>query len=97
MKIKLNEIDVLELTETQKKVICHDIHEDIFEDECKRRLEWVLKHKYEQCFKRLKEEWEPKLKTSGISMIPTDEEAFAELVFSQSEYKNRKQREQDEA
>lgn len=50
-------------------------------------------HKYEQCFDRLKKEWEPKLKAAGVAMIPTDNDAFAQLVFSQSGYKNRKVRE----
>lgn len=40
-----------------------------------------------------KREWEPKLKSRGVAMIPTDDEAFAELIFSQPDYKNRSQRE----
>jgi hypothetical protein len=59
----------------------------------KRRLHWVLTHKLECCFERLKKEWEPKLKANGVKMIPTDPEEFAELVFSQPDYENRSQRE----
>lgn len=91
MKIKINDEELFELTEVQKKVICNDIDEEIFEEDCKRRLEWVLMHKYDQCLKRLKEEWEPRL-SARVSMIPTDPEAFAKLVFSQPDYEDRKQR-----
>jgi len=59
----------------------------------KRRLEWILMSKYEQCFKRLKEEWDPKLAVNGVDMIPTNPDAYAKLVFSQPDYKNRSTRE----
>lgn len=93
MKISVDDKELFTLTETQKKVIMNDISEDIFEDDMKRRLQWVLMHKWERCFERLKKEWEPKLKQAGIKMIPTDEEEFANLVFSQSSYQDRKNRE----
>lgn len=93
MKISVNDQELFSLSETQKKVIKNDIHEDIFEDDMRRRLHYILTHKYERCFERLKKEWEPKLKEKGVAMLPTNEAAFAELVFSQPEYKNRAQRE----
>jgi hypothetical protein len=94
MKISVNDQELFKLSETQKKVIKNDIHEDIFEDDMKRRLKWVLfDEKYKKCFERLKKEWEPKLKERGIEMFPSNDEAFAELIFSQPDYKNRSQRE----
>jgi hypothetical protein len=93
MKISIDNQECFSLSETQKKVIKNDIHDDKFELDMKNRLKYVLTHKYEQCFKRLKEEWEPKLAKS-LDSIPTDPEKFAELVFMQSEYKNRKQRDE---
>lgn len=56
------------------------------------RMAWILKHKYEQCLKRLKMEWIPKLEQRGVERIPSNEEEFCELVFSQRDYKNRSQR-----
>ncbi len=92
MKISVDDQECFCLSETQKKVIKNDIHEDEFENDMKRRLQYILMHKYERCFERLKKEWEPKLKANGVAMIPTDSDAFAELVFAQVEYKGRKQR-----
>lgn len=92
MKVSVNDKELFSLNETQKSVIKNDIHEDEFESDMKRRLQWVLTHKYERCFERLKREWEPKLKAKGIQSIPLDNDAFAQLVFSQSEYKGRKDR-----
>jgi hypothetical protein len=91
MKIKINNREIFELSETQKKVIKNDIHDDEFDADMERRLKYILSHKYEQCFKRLKAEWEPKLKTK-LESIPTNDDAFAELVFSQPDYKSRKTR-----
>jgi hypothetical protein len=95
MKIKVNNEDLFELSETQKKVIKNDIHEDEFEDDMKRRLKYILTHKYDECFKRLKAEWETKLVAKGVAQLPTNKDDFANLVFSQPEYKNRKQRDQE--
>jgi hypothetical protein len=92
MRISVDGKDCFELTETQKKVICNDIHEDVFEADMKRRLQYILMHKYESCFSRLKAEWEPKLKANGIKAYPVDEDEFAKLVFSQPNYKCRKDR-----
>ncbi len=95
MKIKVDNIDLFELSEMQKNVIKNDIHDDEFEDDMKRRLRYIIMHKYEECFKRLKSEWEPKLAAQGVPQIPTDKDAFAKLVFSQSNYKNRSAREME--
>ena len=91
MKLKLDDKELLEISEIMLKVIANDIKEDVVGD-VERRLIWVITHKYEQCFKRLKAEWDPKLaeKERGISMIPTDRIKYAELVFSQPDYKLRR-------
>lgn len=93
MKISVDDQEIFTLTEVQKKVIKNDIPEDVFENDMKRRLNWVLQHKYERCFERLKKEWEPKLKSNGVQLIPVNNDQFASLVFSQLDYKNRSQRE----
>jgi hypothetical protein len=92
MKILVDNKLILELNETQKKVIKDEIHEDIFEEDMKRRLSWVLTHKYNEVFKKLKQEWDPKLEANGIKMIPTDKDEYAKLVFSQPDYKSKDQR-----
>jgi len=95
MKIKIDNTDVFELTETQKKVLKDNIDEDIFDADIQRRVRWVIEHKYERCFEKLKREWEPKLAAKGIESFPSNMDAFAELVFSQPEYKSRKQKRLD--
>lgn len=93
MKIAVDGQELFELTETQCRVIKNDIHDDVFYEDMKRRLHYILTHKYEQCFLRLRQEWDPKLKQLGVAMIPLDEEAYAQLVFAQPSYKSRSQRE----
>ncbi len=95
MKISIDDQEIFTLTETQKKVIKHDIHEEIFDEEMKRRIQYVIMHKYERCFQRLKTEWEPKLKANGVQMMPTDPDKLAELIFRQPNYKNRSARERE--
>ncbi len=93
MKISVDGKDLFELTPTQQKVIQNDIPTEIFADDMKRRLQWVLSHKYEQCFKRLKAEWDQKLVANGVQSVPTDKDAYAQLVFAQPNYMSRSQRE----
>lgn len=93
MKISVNDQELYTLSEIQCKVICNEISEDIFEEDMKRRLQWVLMHKYEQCFKRLKDEWEPKL-AQRVESVPTNPDLLAELIFAQPDYMSRKQREE---
>lgn len=93
MKISVNDQELFTLNETQKKVICNDIPTQEMQGDMERRIQYILMHKYEQCFNRLKKEWEPKLKANGVESIPLNDDAFAQLVFSQSDYKDRSQRE----
>jgi len=95
MKIQINGKKVFELTETQKKVIKDEIPHEIFEKDMERRAKWVIQHKYEQCFKRLKEKWEPKLK-ERVESFPSSDKEFANLVFEQEDYESRSQRDEKE-
>lgn len=93
MKISVDDVELFTLSATQVKVIKNDIRAEIFEDDMKRRLKWVLfEEKYIRCLQRLKEQWEPVLKARSLA-IPDDVDAFAELVFIQPDYKDRSARE----
>jgi hypothetical protein len=94
MKISVNDQELFTLSDTQKQVIKNNIHAEKFDADMNRRLQWVLMHKYEECFKELKAEWDPKLAANGVKMIPTDPDEYAQLVFAQPNYKDRSAREQ---
>jgi len=97
MKISVDDKELYSLTDTQKNVIKNEINSDTLDADLKRRLQWVLTHKYEQCFKKLKAEWDPKLAKNGVESIPTDPDAYAALVFEQPNYEDRKTRDAKEA
>ena len=92
MKIYVDNELLFEISETKKNVIKNDILEEELDEDLKRRLGHAINDKYENCLRRLKSEWIPKLQSGGITHIPLDDEAFAELVFRQPSYKNRSQR-----
>lgn len=95
MKISVNDQELFTLSEVQKQVIKNDISADIFDEDMKRRLQYILSHKYDRCFDRLKAEWDSKLAANGVAMIPTDKDDYAQLVFAQPNYKDRAARELD--
>jgi len=94
MQIKVNNKQVLELSQIQKQIIMNDIDEDEFDADMERRVAWILTHKLEQCYDRLKKEWEPKLIAGGATSLPVNPEAFSQLVFAHPEYKSKKQKKQ---
>jgi hypothetical protein len=89
MKISVNDVELFTLSETQKLVIANDIPASVLEEDLKQRLQWSLMSKYDACYKRLFDEWFPKLADRGVQSIPTDKDAFAQLVFSQPDYLDR--------
>lgn len=93
MKISVNDQELFTLSDIQKQVIKNDIPTEIFDADMNRRLQYILMHKYEECFKSLKAEWDPKLIANGVTMVPTDPDAYAQLVFAQPNYKDRSARE----
>jgi plasmid maintenance system killer protein len=88
MKISVNDQELYTLTPTQLQVLGDAINANLEED-LKRRLKWVLTHKFEEVMKDMKSEWIPKLQANGVTMMPIDNEEFAKLVFSQPNYKQR--------
>jgi hypothetical protein len=89
MKISIDDVELLTINDTQKKVMQHTISAANLEDDLKRRIVWVLIYqRYDASFRDLKEEWMPKL-TGRYPSIPTDNEQLAQLIFSQADYKDR--------
>lgn len=86
MKISVDDQELFSLSETQKAVIKSEIPHDEFDSDMKRRIQWVLTHKYERCLERLKKEWEPALK-ERYAMVPSGDDAIAQLICSQFDYK----------
>lgn len=96
MKISVNDEELLTISDFQKKVICSEIRESEFEEDMKRRvIYWILSHKFERCLERLQKEWHPIL-SQRYESLPTNPEAFANLVFSQEDYKCRETKYQEE-
>lgn len=97
MKISVNDKVILTLTDVQEKVIMNDIPSEIFEQDMCRRIAYIIMHKYERCMERLKKEWVDggRLANNGVSLMPTDPEKLAELIFLQSDYRNRSDREKE--
>ncbi|HLT41326.1 MAG TPA: hypothetical protein VKZ95_01370 [Sphingobacteriaceae bacterium] len=89
MKIKFDDEEILELDETTLKLFGKELIECPFED-IKRRLKWVITHKLDQNYKKLEDEWLPKLRQDdSVASIPKSRKEFCELVFARDDYKCR--------
>lgn len=92
MELKSDNVPFFSLNDTKKRVIFNEIDRDQFDEDMKRRLRSTIQHEYDRCYKHLKSEWEPKLLANGLNSIPLDPDQFAELVFSQPNYSDKKAR-----
>ena len=92
MKFFIDNKLIFELNETKQKVIKDNVFSESFVFNMGNRVKWVILKKYEDSLNGLKKEWIEKLKLSGVDSIPLDNDKFAELVFSQKEYKSRSER-----
>ncbi len=95
MKVSVNDVELFTLSPIQLQVLADAIPVSQLENDLKRRLQWVLTHKYEQAFADLKKEWDRLLPLNGVDAVPTAPDAYASLVFSQPNYKDRETREQE--
>ena len=94
MKIEVNGVEIMTLTDIQKQVMLYEMPEATMKQEIVDSLKWILEHKLERCSERLKNEWTQKLVASGAESVPLKKEKFAEAVFKHPEYQDRSKREQ---
>lgn len=75
------------------------IEQQIIANDVENPLDWIevaVQNKIARCKKRLINEWTTKFRqTQSVENIPTDENEMVALIFSQSEYKNRNEREKE--
>jgi hypothetical protein len=79
------------ISDTDEKILLNDIH-DVDE-----WIKLAIAGKINQCWKRLEQEWTPKLMDdSNIESIPANKDLYVEMITSHSDYKNRSQRPEEE-
>lgn len=94
MKISIDGINLITISDHQKKVISNDINYENIEKELKDAIEWCIKCKYSSSLNLLYKEWLDKIKKRYPS-IPTDDEELANLIISQEDYKDKASREME--
>lgn len=92
MKISVNNRELFEVSEMQKKVLCDYMCSDILENDLNRRLKWVLMHLYQEAFKQFKVRGDKILEQNNVKSVPLDKDEYTALVIAQPNYKDRKAR-----
>lgn len=72
-------------SELHIKVIKRNPSFEHFEKDIKRRIDYIFTNYYERSMRRLRDDWESKLKEMGITEMPENNEEFAKLVFSKTD------------
>jgi len=89
MKFYIDNKLVYEITDTQKKILLHVFHKELFDDIFEHKIRFILDRELEVASSDLRNEWMNKLRASGVKSIPLDQYELAELIFSQPGYKNK--------
>ena len=96
MKKTVKYIELFTITPIQQQIMEYNINSDEWEDDMKRRLQWSIDVKLQDCINNLRNDWTPILIADGATSIPVYDEDFAALVFAHPDYKDRKSRDESE-
>jgi len=80
---------------TMEKELEEQEYKEYLFDIFKKRMKYILAHKSECCYKRLRKHWCNKLEAEGVKEMTLDVEKFCNQIFSRNDYKNRSEREED--
>ena len=86
MKFYVDSVCVLELSPVQEQILLSGIPADVFVPTMEQKVVWVINQGITGSFDNLFNKWLPILQTRYDS-LPSRSEPFAELVFSQPDYK----------
>ena len=91
MKISVDNEVILELSEIDKRIICDYLSSEIFDSDIKRRLIWIIDEVKKAAANNLRCNWAHVLE-KRVDFIPSNVYEFCSLVFSQSDYEDKKTR-----
>ena len=96
MQITVDGVDLFEVTDNEIELLEYVLPSAILDADLKRRLEWVLTHKIERAYSRLKDDWMPILQRDvEVTQVPLDDEEFFNMVKVRPDYKDRDERDLD--
>lgn len=91
MQFKVDDETVFELTASDMALLKSHIHEDMLNNDLKRRARYIIEHLCEQVWKEFYNHWGQKLMSEGIS-IPASKADFIALVQARPDYESAKVR-----
>ena len=87
MQITVDGVDLYELSAIDIEILEYVFPASTLDADCKRRLEWVLRLKIKQAYKRLRKDWMPILETDpAVTQVPINDEAFFNMVKVRPDY-----------
>lgn len=88
MQVKLDDKVIFEISDVDIKILENDLLD--VQAEIERRLQYIITHKVDQCYRRLHQEWMQKLQQDPlIEAVPLKREDFVKYVMALPDYKNR--------
>ena len=86
MKFYVDSVCVLELSPVQEQILLSGIPADVFVPTMQQRVVWVINEVINGSFDSLFNKWLPILQ-GRYDSLPSNPDKFAELIFSQPDYK----------
>lgn len=96
MQITVDGEDLYEITDIDMEILAYMLPSATLDAECKRRIEWIMKHKITRCYVNLRNDWMPILqKDPDVREVPLDDEAFFNMIKVRPDYKDRDAKDAD--
>jgi len=89
ISIKKDNTEIFQISDVDLLLLADSLLD--IDSEITRRIQYIIDDKISNCYKRLKDKWDPIL-TQENAMIPSNRDAYITLITSRQDYQNRSQR-----
>lgn len=91
MQIKIDDKVILDLTDSQVKVLADAMKSGDVTDLIEASIKNNIASGYSRAFEVMRNNWVSVLAQTGVTMVPLDSDAFAQIIFALPEYKSVKE------
>jgi len=88
MKISIDDVVLIELTDTQKKIIEYETSLDKFNAKVEKDISSIVNKHLDGIYGRMKSDWDIKLVDDSVTSAPLSVDSYSTFIFARGDYKD---------
>ena len=97
MKIYLESEEILDIQQWEINLLGYQLSAANLTNDLKRRLQYIIRHKIDQCFEQLQKDFMPILRDDpSVTSIPVKKDQFVAMILQRPDYKDRDTKEAEQ-